>query len=115
MVRRIALKQAGIGLWAMPVQLKGETACHGGPQRRVNPPAGRQAEQLEPLALVDDVHLLKLGLGLREVEDTLDDGDDPDGPLCHRQRKDAAEDGRSQHDKARGVIAQVELVHAEPT
>ena len=80
MVRRIALKQAGIGLWAMPVQLKGETACHGGPQRRVNPLAVRQAKQLEPFSLVDDVHLLEFSLGLREIEDALDDGDDPNSP-----------------------------------
>ena len=80
MVRHIALKQASIGLWAMPVQLKGETACRRAPQRRVNPLAVRQAEQLEPFAFVDDVHLLELGLGLRQIEDALDDGDDPNGP-----------------------------------
>ena len=51
-VRRIALKQAGIGLRAMPAQLKGETACHRGPQRRARPPAGRQAEQLKPFAFI---------------------------------------------------------------
>ena len=79
MVRRIALKQAGIGL-SMPAQLKGETACRRVPQRRVSPLADRQAEQLEPFSFVDDVHLLEFGLGLREVEDALDDGDDPNGP-----------------------------------
>lgn len=46
MVRHIALKQASIGLRAMLVQLKGEMACHGAPQRRVNPLAVRQAERL---------------------------------------------------------------------
>ena len=80
MVRHIALKQASIGLQAMLVQLKGEMACHETPQRRVNPLAGRQAEQLKPFALVDDVHLLEFGLGLREIEDALDDGDDPNSP-----------------------------------
>lgn len=79
-MRRIALKQAGIGLRAMPAQLKGETACRRAPQRRVNPPAGRQAEPLEPFSFIYHVHLLELGLGLREVEDALDDGDDPNGP-----------------------------------
>lgn len=79
-MRRIALKQAGIGLWAMPVQLKGETTCHRAPQRRVSPLAGRQAEQLEPFSFVDDVHLLEFSLGLREIEDALDDGDDPNSP-----------------------------------
>ena len=79
-MRRIALKQAGIGLWAMPAQLKGETTCRRAPQRRARPLADRQAEQLEPFSFVDDVHLLELGLGLREIEDALDDGDDPNGP-----------------------------------
>lgn len=80
MVRHIALKQASIGLRAMLVQLKGEMACHGAPQRRVNPLAVRQAEQLEPFSFVDDVHLLEFGLGLREIEDALDDSDDPNSP-----------------------------------
>ena len=79
-MRRVALKQAVIGLLAMPSQLKGEPACRRAPQRRVNPLAVRQAEQLKPLALVYHVHLLEFGLGLREVEDALDDGDDPNGP-----------------------------------
>lgn len=80
MVRHIALKQASIGLRAMLVQLKGEMACHGAPQRRVNPLADRQAERLKPFSFVDDVHLLEFGLGLREIENALDDGDDPNSP-----------------------------------
>lgn len=80
MVRHIALKQASIGLRAMLVQLKGEMACHGAPQRRARPLADRQAERLEPLAFIYHVHLLEFGLGLREIENALDDGDDPNSP-----------------------------------
>lgn len=58
----------------------GEMACRGAPQRRVSPLAGRQAEQLEPFSFVDDVHLLEFSLGLREIEDALDDSDDPNSP-----------------------------------
>ena len=36
--------------------------------------------KLEPLALVQHVDLLEFSLGLREVQDALDDGDDPDHP-----------------------------------
>lgn len=43
---------------------------------------GREAAgtKLEPLALVQHVDLLEFSLGLREVQDALDDGDDPDHP-----------------------------------
>ena len=48
-VRRIRLKQAGIGLRAMPAQLKSKPACHSQPQRRVNSPAGRPAKPISHL------------------------------------------------------------------
>ena len=48
-VRRIRLKQGGIGLMAMPTQLKAKTACRGGPQRRaVRWPAGQRNNYLTP-------------------------------------------------------------------
>ena len=43
-VRRIAPKQAGIGLWAMPAQLRCKTACRSGPQRRASSFCRRQNE-----------------------------------------------------------------------
>lgn len=51
---RIRLKQAGIGLWAMPAQLRCKTACRSGPQRRASPfcrkaKRNHEAHSVEPI------------------------------------------------------------------
>lgn len=53
-MRRIAPKQAGIGLWATPAQLRCKTACRSGPQRRVSPfcrkaKRNHEARSVEPI------------------------------------------------------------------
>ena len=54
------------------------------------PPGNREAVvTLEPLALVYHVHLLELGLGLRQVEYALDDADNPHDTARQAEREQA--------------------------
>lgn len=60
---------------------------------------------LEPFFLVVDVDALEFRLGLREVDDAFDDGDDPHHSCGNANREQTADERDAQHDDARLVVA----------
>lgn len=69
---------------------------------------------LEPRLAANHVSLFEVFVGLGQVDDEFDEGDQADDHRWHAQQNEAEQE-HQQHDDALSVVAQVELVRAKGT